>query len=1383
MSDTTATTHPLSPTIKTCTAISPSTQTPCPTPASTPKPPFFCPFHKKQCQTLHLGYKRRLSELETLEKSPPPLLLPRDGDYGNVNDTQVLKGVHEYLLKKLGLVTRCVVAREIQMAVFFKERDREECVTQQLALVRKKAALVTMLERVEKRLWGIRYRQEQWFGWVKKLQEEEGGGKKRGREGEKRFQAAVMALEGREKEKEVVGDPVEGMVREIRQAYVKLVKAMCNPATDMEKKEGEVGAEEYLKAVLEQRKRRGSKDGFGTFSEADPIMKAMGDGLKRMFNPDGILEAEKDNTLTPKRMQEESTEIRKLKKKEPGGSVMSMGKKTVTVKKGSLRGKKTKGKQKNDSDKAQEEEAGEEWYNEEQDLQDMLQALNTSQLQNVDPSRVVIMPDISRLTMKDGKWVKKDPDEDEDEEIKNAPDRDILRGIRQLRDFIDDIKPRYYDADYPQEEDIYKAQQKFAEQSRAIREYQLLRNILRNSSLLSVAIECNSIDELLNDTEKVRNSDLRDLALGLSKTTMQDIRSACSDYWLNEVGVDTITKRRRFSNKSKRKQREEDDEEEEEESAGLDRIKVCGRWIHNYPMESRHPRRGWFQFGLLTFASWETALSLCTSWDECYELSLLGLSGYFNNLPQDWIGHSEPYILREARRIGFLTYARSGRADIATKQSPLPFGYKEAQARNYICGNMSRNDPRARRFIAMCNATTSELCIWVKDMRTRKIVYQPPAAELWITRTRVVSGAGGEETEWEVQQAMNGKFREQVQATRPWNLGFSDYLEVHIWDRHEGRKVGTLVNVIMKLLNKAYFHIDRLSMWESTLDVVQRIAIEEGGENGENAHRAREIRKNLKGLRKREDMKKMLLDPDPGFYYDDIDEYIDRKLRPWKDKIWWEIDGDDYKETREFRKALDEVSDSVAEINDADKMVVALKKAVDKVCEGEAMAGRPRDDDNEDVGSDDAVSEKSGYSREWSDVEKPTLKVGIWGEAVLQAERLEDISEKLATGLFDMLNPGFNQEKYERDREAMSRLIVESMNTNLTAQDRARNERKQKKISERTPLPQNFWFCNNMVQMIWSKKFHDIDMREMWEENAPDTKWDDFPLLRDNDKRANNLPRRRSNSMPEKVKNDWDNHIKEHKLMDNNWAGLQDGESHMSREEVRFLMGRIMTLWKQGAISPSYNLACMPVLVGKESPDDGYSMYIDYDALTGMFEPRTYTAEGVVIVPTGPTSYLKETMEKWERKYPNSWYALCKLKSMPEHWLMPLPEDVKPMSTFLDPRGRIWEWNKTPKDFPYAGKDLHTMMRTLMIEAPRNAGIGVDQVPQEENEDSISHYVSVREDVYLVCGRTEKEAKSWTEKAASYFRKKPRGFEVDWARSFLAVRAEWLRALPERAWL
>jgi hypothetical protein len=199
----------------------------------------------------------------------------------------------------------------------------------------------------------------------------------------------------------------------------------------------------------------------------------------------------------------------------------------------------------------------------------------------------------------------------------------------------------------------------------------------------------------------------------------------------------------------------------------------------------------------------------------------------------------------------------------------------------------------------------------------------------------------------------------------------------------------------MKLLNKAYFYIDRLSMWDSTLDVIQRIAIEEGGEDDENARRAKEIRKNLKGLRKREDLKKMLLEPDPEYYYDDIDEYIDRKMRPWKDKIWREIDGEDYKETQEYRKVLGDITGSISGINDVDQMAVALKKAFDKVYRDEAMAGRPVDDEDDD--DDEAVSEKSGDSGEWSDEEGPVLKVEIWEEAEGQAERLEEISESLSS--------------------------------------------------------------------------------------------------------------------------------------------------------------------------------------------------------------------------------------------------------------------------------------------------------------------------------------------------------------------------------------------------
>jgi len=64
-----------------------------------------------------------------------------------------------------------------------------------------------------------------------------------------------------------------------------------------------------------------------------------------------------------------------------------------------------------------------------------------------------------------------------------------------------------------------------------------------------------------------------------------------------------------------------------------------------------------------------------------------------------------------------------------------------------------------------------------------------------------------------------------------------------------------------------------------------------------------------------------------------------------------------------------------------------------------------------------------------------------------------------------------------------------------------------------------------------------------------------------------------------------------------------------------------------------------------------------------------------------------------------------------------------------------------------------------------------------------SYWVKHRVDVFLVCGRTLEECKKWTTKAAAYFRKKPSGFDIDWARSYYGVKADWLRNVPEKVWL
>jgi len=1025
----------LDPSCGNCTALSLQSSQKCASPAFAPQPPF-CAFHKKQCQALYAGYKRRNAELTDLE-STPPSVLPRNigtNDFSAIGDVGVLTAIHEYLRKKYNLLNRCVLARELHHQHFYSDTSDYGHQAYLDKLKTARALLTGVLGRLERRVLQVRYEQEEWYAWIQKLQTEEeervGAEKKRikaAAELERKHEAKISMLKAEEQakyweelEKEEVWDPIESRIGEIRMGYIALLKAMLKdkdlPDDDKaaaKERASAIGAslvkggglgrltgsrEEHLEKVREERRR--TKDDFVAFAEgeANDLEDDLDDQL-----PFGKPSASHTQLNSPssRMIEEKLNALRANKKQAAKGSGSAKPKKTG--KKGRKNGKKNPKKTPQNADAEREGESdieeitrdgdGHDAEDEDEEaLVNMLRMLKTGRPDNVDLEKLVVMPDFSLVTMKDGKVMKKGPDTDETPEQAASPYRDIIRAIRHLWHFVDEIKPRYYDVDYPEEEDMKRAQEKLLEQVRAIREYQLLRLVLSNSSLLGVALECESIEQFLNDTERVRNTDLRDLALGLSKTTMQDVRDACSDCWLNA----TMKERQDGDPSATAKCKGKSKAPEEEK---LKRVRVCGRWLHHYPMESRLPRRGWFLFGLLTFASYSTALSLCQSWDEAFELSILSMHGYFSALPQSWAGAHEPEVLREARRIGFLTYARSGRADKATKKMPFPgglgSGYMESEARNYICGNMSREDPRARRFIKMAEATTSELCIWVKDCRTGKVIYKPPPEETWITRVQAV----GKNVRaclrgWDVQQAMDAKFREQIEATRPWKLAFPDYLEVHIWDRHAGRHLMSMMSVIMKLLNKAYFLTDQISNLCSTLDVFQRIAIEEGGPEGEHARRAKEIRKNLRKLRKREEFKEQLLSPDPRRWYDDLDKYLD-KCKPWYECYWSEADADERMPA--LRTELAKIEKG--EVDSPDQLDWVMKDIMEKVYAEKAMKRRlmqqfdeDSDDDDKKREAPDDVGAASGSSPDWEDNAAASQHEEIWEEAEDKADELEEFA-------------------------------------------------------------------------------------------------------------------------------------------------------------------------------------------------------------------------------------------------------------------------------------------------------------------------------------------------------------------------------------------------------
>lgn len=219
------------------------------------------------------------------------------------------------------------------------------------------------------------------------------------------------------------------------------------------------------------------------------------------------------------------------------------------------------------------------------------------------------------------------------------------------------------------------------------------RLLLAHATVLPAAVEANNVEDFLNNKD-VTDTDLRDLAIKMDNPGLQEIRDACADLGRAEEDDDdddeggsaeedskvdksaaemrrtrVFEEIKRFRRKNVRQnkqlpdtwaperekqthhhkmlqQRFEDqsnpedkgktwidfgevDDEGKFKSKRL-RVKVCGRYIYNYPSEKAISRGGWLQFCLIAKDSdLHDAIKLCRHWDEFFDLNILAIFQYF----------------------------------------------------------------------------------------------------------------------------------------------------------------------------------------------------------------------------------------------------------------------------------------------------------------------------------------------------------------------------------------------------------------------------------------------------------------------------------------------------------------------------------------------------------------------------------------------------------------------------------------------------------------------------------------------------------------------------------------------------------------------------------
>jgi hypothetical protein len=114
--------------------------------------------------------------LEALQNNPPTYFSrcsPHRATFDDVDDQDTLKNLHAFLFRQLGLLDRCIRARKLHHSRFYAlelDYGHQHYLDH---LISEKHNTGRALERLERRTAEVLYKRQQWFGWVRNLEDDE----------------------------------------------------------------------------------------------------------------------------------------------------------------------------------------------------------------------------------------------------------------------------------------------------------------------------------------------------------------------------------------------------------------------------------------------------------------------------------------------------------------------------------------------------------------------------------------------------------------------------------------------------------------------------------------------------------------------------------------------------------------------------------------------------------------------------------------------------------------------------------------------------------------------------------------------------------------------------------------------------------------------------------------------------------------------------------------------------------------------------------------------------------------------------------------------------------------------------------------------------------
>lgn len=508
--------------------------------------------------------------MDALQRNLPPYLANPSTQplhkltFDDIDDEETLTALHGFLFNQHSLLDRCIRARKLHHSRFYAldlDYGHQHYLDH---LISEKHNVGRALERLERRTAEVLYKQQQWFGWVRNLEDDE----------------------------EKMRDAEKKKIKQEAALFKRHWKDVSARMDKLRQKENDKRQAEYLEKAWEERHKFDDQPAEAGDEEWDPIEDVVEDErgsyidlIRRFLWLAAPVTTVSDGPSSPTT----STRLVDVDSSEPAdsneGSAATQGVTTQPVlnKSAASQALELANKSKNARKKARQK----------------AKVAETQELNKQKPGEVHIeTPDEVRLRLREGSK---------------------LGGVLQTFDPSDPSKTEVVtDKTFPLTDyEIEFLMRQIPE----IKQLLFCRLLLGHATLLPAALRAENIDGFLNDAT-VTNADLRDLCLKMEQPGLQQLRDACADLGRedNEPDDDTIpapasteapagrtkfTSKPMFPVKNVKTKREKEIKEKREKTmpdtmdpttfvdfGDVDdqqqyhikkiRVKVCGKFIYNY---------------------------------------------------------------------------------------------------------------------------------------------------------------------------------------------------------------------------------------------------------------------------------------------------------------------------------------------------------------------------------------------------------------------------------------------------------------------------------------------------------------------------------------------------------------------------------------------------------------------------------------------------------------------------------------------------------------------------------------------------------------------------------------------------------------------------------